>query len=71
MVSPFLGGDDPVFGTRTTLTLEDFFDHDLIREVKPDRDSDINIIIGPGASFAGWKGLLIYIDLPKNEIPYF
>ena len=45
MVSPFLGGDDPVFGTRTTLNLMDFFDPDLIRELKPDPDSDINIII--------------------------
>ena len=70
MVSPFLGGDDPLFGTRTTLDLEDFFDPDLIRESRPDPDSDINIIIGPGASFADWKGLLVYIDLPKNEIQF-
>jgi mannose-6-phosphate isomerase class I len=70
MVAPFLGGDDPVFGTRTTLNLEDFFEPDLIRELKPDDNSDINIIIGPGASIAGWQGLLVYIDLPKNEIQF-
>jgi mannose-6-phosphate isomerase class I len=70
MVSSFLGGDDPVFGTRTTLNLEDFFDLALIRELKPDPDSDINIIIGPGASIAGWQGLLLYIDLPKDEIQF-
>lgn len=70
MVSPFTGGDDPVFGTRTTLNLEDFFEPALIRELKPYENSDINIIIGPGASLAGWQGLLVYIDLPKNEIQF-
>jgi mannose-6-phosphate isomerase class I len=70
IVSPFTGGDDPVFGKRTSLVLEDFFDLPLLTESKPDPEADINLIIGPGASFAGWNGLLIYLDLPKNEIQF-
>jgi mannose-6-phosphate isomerase class I len=70
MISPFMGGDDPLFGNRTTLDIEDFFDREAIRDLAPDEESDINLIIGPGASLSGWKGLLVYIDFPKNEIQF-
>lgn len=70
MISPFLGGDDPVFGNRTTLNFEDFFESEWSEELKPDPDADINFIIGPGASLSRWDGLHIYLDLPKNEIQF-
>ncbi len=70
LVSPFAGGDDPLFGRRTDLNLEDFFDLRKLRNPEPDPAADLNLIIGPGASISGWKGLLVYIDLPKNEIQF-
>jgi mannose-6-phosphate isomerase class I len=70
LVSPFTGGDDPVFGSRTTLILEDFFNLDALKKIAPDIDADINILIGPGASLTGWNGLIVYLDIPKNEIQF-
>jgi mannose-6-phosphate isomerase class I len=70
MVSPFLGGDDPLFGKCTDLNIEDFFNIPLLKDLAPDSAADINLIIGPGASLAGWEGLCIYIDIPKNEIQF-
>jgi mannose-6-phosphate isomerase class I len=70
MISPFLGGNDPLFGMRTTLLLDDFFDLRSLQNLVPENDSDINLIIGPGAARSGWKGFLVYIDLPKNEFQF-
>ncbi len=70
MISPFTGGDDPIFGMRTSLNLEDFFNLTQIRNLRQDNDADINLIIGTGAALSDWKGLLVYIDLPKNEIQF-
>ncbi len=70
LTAPFSGGDDPLFGKRCTLGLEEFFNMTGLRAVSPDPDADISIIIGTGASLSGWEGLLIYIDLPKNELQF-
>jgi mannose-6-phosphate isomerase class I len=70
MVMPFLGGDDPVFGKRTDLSLCDFFDLEKINN-SFQSDKDIHYIIyGIGASLFSDKGLLIYLDLPKNELQF-
>lgn len=69
LVSPFTGGDDPLFGKRADLELMDFFVPG-IKTIGPDREADISIIIGPGAVLPGWNGLIVYIDIPKNEIQF-
>ena len=70
LTSPFLGGDDPLFGKRTTLNLQDFFDPEKLADLKADPPSGISIIAGPGAALANRDGLLVYLDIPKNEIQY-
>lgn len=70
MISPFTGGSDPLFGTRCDLHLSSFFRLPEMKALRPDPDYSVNIIIGTGAALAGWQGLLIYADLPKNEQQY-
>jgi mannose-6-phosphate isomerase class I len=68
LVSPFLGGDDPLFGYRFPGSLDKFFAPDLMKQLNPDTKADLNIVYGCGAALAKWQGLLVYIDVPKNEI---
>lgn len=70
ITAPFVGQEDSVWGKKTTLTLQDYFDKEYLKSIHPNPDADINIIIGSGASLAGWDGKLIYLDLPKNELQH-
>lgn len=70
MVAPFTGGDDRVFGTRTNLSLSDFFEADKLNALKPVAFEGINVIMGPGASLVSQDGFLVYVDLPKNELQF-
>jgi mannose-6-phosphate isomerase class I len=70
MISPFIGGEDPLFGKRTSLSLYDFFDPTRIKSIVPDTTSDIHMFVGPGASLVINPDILLYIDLPKNELQF-
>jgi len=69
MLAPYLGGDDPIFGFRYPGTLADFFDRRALAALQP-AEADLNILYGCGAALAGWQGLLLYVDVPKNEIQF-
>jgi mannose-6-phosphate isomerase class I len=69
LISPFLGGNDPLFGKRANISLRDMF-VDTLPEAPPAAENCINILIGPGACHFSWTGVLLYIDLPKNEIQF-
>ncbi len=70
LIGPYLGGDDPIFGFRFPGELIDFFDRDALAGLRPDATADLNIVYGCGAALAGWQGLIVYVDVPKNEIQF-
>lgn len=70
LITPFLGGDDPLFGFRFTGRLEDFFDTAALHRLCPDPHADLNIVYGSGAALSNWKGVIVYVDVPKNEIQF-
>ncbi len=71
LVTPYLGGDDPLFGTRFPGSLRDFFVCERLGEIACISQHDLlTIVYGCGASLVERDGPLIYVDLPKNELQY-
>ncbi len=70
LIAPYLGGDDALFGFRFPGRLADFFDPARLAALQPDPQARLNILYGTGAALAGWQGLLLYVDVPKNEIQF-
>lgn len=70
LAAPFLGDRDSVWGTKTDLQLEDFFEREQLLALSREDDVDCTILIGPGAALVNWDAPVIYLDVPKNEIQY-
>jgi mannose-6-phosphate isomerase class I len=70
LVQPFLGATTSVWGTKCTLKLSDLYELDKLIAQSPDKEYDVNIVIGTGAALANWGAPVIYIDLPKNELQF-
>ena len=70
IVVPFLGGDDPVFGFLSDLTLPKFFDPQRLNHLRSQiaaKDSGLIVVIGCGASLLHGGDLLVYADLARWE----
>ena len=69
LTSPYLGTKESVWGKKTDLKLNDFFNEGLA-DVERDSTYEVNIVIGLGAALCKWEAPVIYLDVPKNEIQY-
>jgi mannose-6-phosphate isomerase class I len=70
LVVPFLGGDDPVFGFVTDLTLPQFFDPASRQRLRARIDavsSGLVLVLGTGSRLLADGDVLVYADLPRWE----
>jgi mannose-6-phosphate isomerase class I len=76
IVAPFLGGDDPLFGTRNNRLLHEFFVLEKLSALAARFASEKRVIVyGTGAALvppadSQPSHLFIYVDVPKNEIQF-
>lgn len=68
MVEPFMGTDDSVWGKVCDLSLADFFLMDDLKNLEAQKEFDLNIVWGIGASFVSSFDSIAYFDIPKNEL---
>ncbi|HVU10540.1 MAG TPA: class I mannose-6-phosphate isomerase [Phototrophicaceae bacterium] len=71
LIEPNLGGDDPIFGKLCERDLIEFFDEaklDVLAELSANNRPCI--VYGVGAALVGKPDVLLYVDVPKDEIQY-
>ena len=71
LCEPFLGGDDPVFGYLSNLTLPQFFDAGCVGKFAAQIHAVVRglvLVAGVGASLIARGDILIYADLARWEI---
>ena len=72
LVAPYMGGDDPLFGRCTTLTIDDFFD---ALPIDGQRDNGFRVVCGPGAlvvaerrrEVSRCRVVPVWVDLSRAE----
>lgn len=74
-IKPFLGGDDPLFGTHFPLGMETFFDAVKLAQLRialansrAGIAGDVSIVYGPGSSLIELYDQLWYVDVPKDYL---
>ncbi len=70
LVAPDLGGDDPVFGHLTRLTLDDFLDERkraVLRERIAKIESGVIVVIGTAALLCCDADIIVYADMARWE----
>lgn len=70
LCEPFLGGDDPVFGFLSPLTLPEFFEAQKITDLRERlaRNPGLAVVLGVGATVVAPGDFLVYADLARWEI---
>jgi len=70
LTAPFLGGDDPLFGFLSGLTLPQFFDEAKVLHLR-DRINSVTkglvLLVGPGARLIADGDIFLYADLTRWE----
>jgi len=69
-VAPFLGGEDPVFGFLSGLTLPQFFSDEKLGQLRAQNSrvaEGVVVVIGCGASLIAESDILVYADLARWE----
>ncbi len=70
LCEPFLGGDDPVFGFLSPLTLPEFFDGRKVEALQERvrARAGLVLVLGVGATIISAGDLMVYADLARWEI---